>query len=245
MPTQKQLRQEIQMIRLINDSVRANQGRPITIRTRDMSLKGVERAEFANARQSDGFEGVPDICLFLRTRTGTNVLNISMKGLNAVTLGGGGMLGIKKLLPIMASRFLWGAYHNHLDNGLKKGDRVPDTYALLDLEDRIKLMVGDSRVGGTTHLLFIGQMDIQDAAIFHNRSLFLPGNFHSPRQFAIDNELFFRLHSQRGSQRFDPDLQYADRTPRIYGATPDKKSGGGKLNLVLRGSQDPKKIIEI
>ena len=107
-------RQENEFCLAINNAVKENSDEPITLKTKDASIKGVMKAEKYSGRQRSGSEPYTDVQLF----TKRGILNLSMKGPNAPSLAGGGLRGIEEIIPGLGARFFRSAYDNHIKKGI-------------------------------------------------------------------------------------------------------------------------------
>lgn len=221
-------RQENEFCLAINNAVKENSDEPITLKTKDASIKGVMKAEKYSGRQRSGSEPYTDVQLF----TKRGILNLSMKGPNAPSLAGGGLRGIEEIIPGLGARFFRAAYDNHVKKGLKAGDKVPDTYGKLNDKDKKLLVIGNKPMGGPIDYMYIGPMDV--TSTFKNGVLQVNGNLTDAKKYAKSKDLFFRLRARRVDQTFDPDASDRNGVPRIYGRSPSRGDSVGRLVVTDR-----------
>ncbi len=200
-----------------------NGDKPITLKTKDATIKGVIKAEKYSGRQRSGSEPYTDVQVF----TSKGILNLSMKGPAAPSLAGGGLRGVEEIIPGIGARFFRTAYDNHIKNGLKPGDKVPDTYARLNDKDKNLLVIGNAAMGGPIHYMYIGPMDVKSK--YNNGTLEINGSAIDAKKYSKEHDLFFRLRARRVDQTFDPEASDKNGVPKIYGKSPSKGDSAGRL----------------
>lgn len=216
-------RQENAFVDAVNKAVEMNAGKPITVNTKDSAVKGVVKAEKFQGRQVSGSEPYTDVQLF----TSKGILNLSMKGPAAPSLAGGGLRGIETVIPGLGARFYRAALDNHLKNGLKPGEKVPDTYAILNKNDKELLVIGNPSIGGPIDYMYIGPMNVKST--FKNGVLRVNGKLIPAARYAKEHELYFRLRARRGDQVFAPDRS-KNGIPLIYSrSNHPKRDNQGRL----------------
>lgn len=216
-------RQETGFVDAVNDAVKMNGDKPITLKTKDATIKGVIKAEKYSGRQRSGSEPYTDVQVF----TSKGILNLSMKGPAAPSLAGGGLRGVEEIIPGIGARFFRTAYDNHIKNGLKPGDKVPDTYARLNDKDKNLLVIGNAAMGGPIHYMYIGPMDVKSK--YNNGTLEINGSAIDAKKYSKEHDLFFRLRARRVDQTFDPEASDKNGVPKIYGKSPSKGDSAGRL----------------
>lgn len=216
-------RQETGFVDAINDAVHKNGDKPITLVTKDATIKGVIKAEKYSGRQRSGSEPYTDVQVF----TSKGILNFSMKGPSAPSLAGGGLRGIEEIIPGIGARFFRTAYDNHLKNGLKPGDKVPDTYAKLNDKDKNLLVIGNAAMGGPIHYMYIGPMSV--VSKYDDGTLTVNGSAIDAKKYAKEHDLYFRLRARRVDQTFDPEASDKNGVPKIYGKSPSRGDSAGRL----------------
>tara|TARA_R110000796_G_C14521316_1_gene430891 strand:+ start:496 stop:1251 length:756 start_codon:yes stop_codon:yes gene_type:complete len=216
-------RQENGFVDAVAQAITANGDKPITIKTKDATVKGVIKAEKYTGRQVSGSEPYTDVQLF----TSKGIINLSMKGPSAPSLAGGGLRGIEEIIPGLGARFFRAAYDNHIKKGLKAGDKVPDTYGKLNDKDKKLLVIGNKPMGGPIDYMYIGPMDVKSE--FKNGVLTVNGSLTDSKKYSDSKDLFFRLRARRVDQTFDPEASDKNRVPKIYGKSPSKGDSAGRL----------------
>lgn len=216
-------RQENGFVDAINNAVKENGDKPVTLKTKDATIKGVIKAEKYTGRQKSGSEPYTDVQLF----TSKGIINLSMKGPSAPSLAGGGLRGIEEIIPGIAARFFRAAYDNHIKKGLKPGDKVPDTYAVLNDKDKNLLVIGNKAMGGPIDYMYIGPMNV--ASTHKNGTVEVNGSLIDSKKYANSKDLYFRLRARRVDQTFDPEASDKNGIPKIYGKSPSKGDSAGRL----------------
>ena len=150
-------RQERGVVNAIQEAIKKNKGNPVTIKVGKTTLIGVKNAEKFPGRQASGSEGYPDVELMLYDG---KKLNLSLKGLTAPSLAGGGFRGIELAVPGMGKRFMLAAAAQLKSDKLKPGDKIPDIYGKIGQTDKIKIVVGTKSMGGKIDYMYIGPMDV-------------------------------------------------------------------------------------
>lgn len=224
-------RQENGFVDAVAQAVAENGDKPITIKTKDATVKGVIKAEKFSGRQRSGSEPYTDVQLF----TSRGITNLSMKGPSAPSLAGGGLRGIEEIIPGLGARFFRAAYDNHIKKRLKPGDKVPDTYGKLNDKDKKLLVIGNKPMGGPIDYMYIGPMDVKSN--FRNGVLEVNGSLIDSNKYADSKDLFFRLRARRGDQTFDPEASDRNGVPKIYGKSPSKGDSAGRLMVTDKAAK--------
>lgn len=224
-------RQENGFVDAVAQAVAENGDKPITIKTKDATVKGVIKAEKFSGRQRSGSEPYTDVQLF----TSRGIINLSMKGPSAPSLAGGGLRGIEEIIPGLGARFFRAAYDNHIKKKLKPGDKVPDTYGKLNDKDKKLLVIGNKPMGGPIDYMYIGPMDVKSN--FRNGVLEVNGSLIDSNKYADSKDLFFRLRARRGDQTFDPEASDRNGVPKIYGKSPSKGDSAGRLMVTDKAAK--------
>lgn len=224
-------RQENGFVDAVAQAVAENGDKPITIKTKDATIKGVIKAEKFGGRQRSGSEPYTDVQLF----TSRGIINLSMKGPSAPSLAGGGLRGIEEIIPGLGARFFRAAYDNHVKKKLKPGDKVPDTYGKLNDKDKKLLVIGNKPMGGPIDYMYIGPMDVKSN--FRNGVLDVNGSLIDSKKYADSKDLFFRLRARRGDQTFDPEASDRNGVPKIYGKSPSKGDSAGRLMVTDKAAK--------
>lgn len=221
-------RQENGIVREIGKAVRANKNNPITVVAGKTKIPGIIKAYKYTGRQQGGSE--PYIDVVFETYNGAK-LGLSCKGPSAPSLAGGGLSGLELAVPGIAKKFMNAAY-NHLKNKLKlqPGDKVPDVYGKIGPSDKIKIVVGNAKMGGPIDYMFVGLMDVSVVYKAENNELIFKSTEITPaKEYAKSHNLYFRLRARREDQRFDPTAKHSNGTPKIYGKSPSRGDSAGRI----------------
>jgi hypothetical protein len=220
-------RQENGIVKAITDAVRKNKKNPITLVAGKTKITGVIGAHKFTGRQAGGSEPYTDVVIELKNK---KTLNLSCKGESAPSLAGGGLKGIELAIPGLARSFFAGA-HKHLQNTLKlkPGDKVPDVYGQISLQDKLILAIGNKKMGGPIDFMYIGPMTVVATYDSAKNVLTMNAALTAADEFARTHDLYFRLRARREDQRFDPDARDSQGTPKIYGKSPSKGDSAGRL----------------
>jgi hypothetical protein len=230
-------RQETAFVELVNTSVKMNNDTPITLITKEATIKNVLKAEKFEGRQESGSEPYTDVRLI----TSTKIINLSMKGPSAPSLAGGGLRGIEAIIPGIGAKFFRAAYDNLIKKGLSLGDKVPDTFGDLNDKDKLLLVVGNKAMGGPIHYMYIGPMDVTGK--FEDGKLTVNGKCINSKKYAKSKNLYFRLRARRIDQRFDPEAADKNNTPKIYGKSPSRGDSAGRLVVTDKKSSKGEVVV--
>lgn len=231
-------RQENSFIAAVEKAIKDNGGKPITVQSQEDTIKNVTGAEKYKGRTASGSEPYTDIVI----KTTNGDVNVSMKGPSAPSIAGGGLSGIEEIIPGIGNRFFKAAHKNHIDHGLKAGQKVPDTFGLLSDKDKQKLVIGTAAMGGPIDYMYIGPMDVK-ATNISTGEIQVNGNIIPAKLYASEHSLFFRLRARRDDQTFDPDAKDKDGIPKIYGKSSSKGDSAGRL-VVTDKPSSTRNIIE-
>jgi hypothetical protein len=221
-------RQENGIVKAVSDAVKANKNNPITVVAGKTKIPGVVKAYKFTGRQEGGSE--PYIDVVFEMHNGKQV-GLSCKGKSAPSLAGGGLSGLELAVPGIAKKFMTSAF-NHLSKKLKlqAGDKVPDVYGKIGSADKVKIVVGNKKMGGPIDYMFVGTMDVKakyDQA--KNELTFGDTEITPAKKYAEEHELYFRLRARREDQRFDPTSKDKDGSPKIYGKSPSRGDSAGRI----------------
>ena len=145
-------RQENTFVDSINNAVKKNPA-GIKVKAGSQTISGVIKAEKFTGRQISGSEPYIDVNLHLAD--GKTTVGISMKGNTAPSLAGGGLKGINLAVPGLANKFMK-AVLEHLKKKIKPGDKVPDCYGKISDQHKVKIVVGNTDMGGPIDYMYIG-----------------------------------------------------------------------------------------
>ena len=228
-------RQERGVINAIQSAVRKNKKNPITVKAGKTLIPGVIDAKKFTGRQAGGSEPYTDVVLVTCEK---KEINLSLKGESAPSLAGGGLKGLELAVPGIAKRFMTEAFE-HLTKRLKlnPGDKVPDVYGKINPRDKVKIVVGNTKMGGPIDYMYIGPMNVQSRYDVRTNTLIMNGELTEANHYAKTHELYFRLRARREDQRFDPTAKDASGTPRIYGKSPSR---GDSIGRIVVASSTPR-----
>jgi hypothetical protein len=223
-------RQEMGVINSINNSVKKNKNNPITVIAGKTKIAGVIKAKKFGGRQLGGSEPYTDVVLVIISGKKTVELNLSLKGESAPSLAGGGLKGLELAVPGIAKKFMESVYIRLKNKEkLSVGDKVPDVYGKIGNTDKIKIVVGNVKMGGPIDYMYIGPMNVLGKYDEKNNSLILNGTLTESKEYAKTNELYFRLRARREDQRFDPTAKDKMGVHKIYGVSPSKGDSAGRI----------------
>lgn len=221
-------RQENGIVKAVSDAVKANKNNPITVVAGKTKIPGVVKAYKFTGRQEGGSE--PYIDVVFEMHNGKQV-GLSCKGKSAPSLAGGGLSGLELAVPGIAKKFMTSAF-NHLSKKLKlqPGDKVPDVYGKIGSADKVKIVVGNKKMGGPIDYMFVGTMDVKAKYDQTKNELTFGDTEITPaKKYAEEHELYFRLRARREDQRFDPTSKDKDGSPKIYGKSPSRGDSAGRI----------------
>jgi len=224
-------RQETGFVNAVKNAVRVNKNNPITLIAGKVVIEGVIDANKFKGRQESGGEPYTDVQLTVVKAEGkTETINLSLKGKTSPSLAGGGLKGLETISPGIAARYMK-AVHKHLveNVGLRRGDKVPDVYGLLNPVVGEKIVIGNSRMGGPIHYMYIGRMVVDSMYRPQTNQLVLRGNLIPADEYAKTRDLYFRLRARREDQRFDPDAKDPSGAPKVYGKSPSRGDSAGRI----------------
>lgn len=220
-------RQEQGVINAINSAVKKNKNNPVTVVAGKTVISGVKKADKFKGRQEGGSEPYTDVVFILHNG---KQINLSLKGESAPSLAGGGLKGLELAVPGIAKKFMNAAY-TELKNKkkLNPGDKVPDVFGKIGGADKVKIVVGNAKMGGPIDYMYIGPMSVTGPYDAKKNTVTLNGAMTEAKAYAKSHELYFRLRARREDQRFDPDAKDKDGSPKIYGVSPSKGDSAGRI----------------
>jgi hypothetical protein len=223
-------RQEKGVIDSVNNAVKKNKNNPITVIAGKTKIIGVTGAQKYGGRQAGGSEPYTDVVFNVIKGKKTEQLNLSLKGESAPSLAGGGLKGLELAVPGIAKKFMKTAFEHlvHKEK-LVVGDKVPDVYGKIGSKDKIKIVVGNEKMGGPIDYMYIGPMSVSGKYDEKKNQLNLNGELTEANEYAKTHELYFRLRARREDQRFDPNAKDTQGTPKIYGKSPSKGDSAGRI----------------
>lgn len=224
-------RQENGFIAAVKSAVKKNQKNPITLIAGKVVIEGVIDANKYKGRQESGSEPYTDVQLTVIKEKGKEeMVNLSLKALSAPSLAGGGLKGLESISPGLAGRYMK-AVRKHLVEKVKlrRGDKVPDVYGKMNPSLKKKIVIGNEKIGGPIHFMYIGRMSVDFKYDEKKNRLILFGNLIPAEVYAKTHDLYFRLRARREDQRFDPDAKDSSGAPKIYGKSPSRGDSAGRI----------------
>ena len=221
-------RQENGIVDAVKKAVAANKKNPITIVAGKTKIPGVISCQKYTGRQAGGSE--PYIDIEITFHDGEKI-GLSCKGKSAPSLAGGGLSGLELAVPGIAKKFMVAAF-KHLKDKVKlnPGDKVPDVYGMIGASDKVKIVVGNTKMGGPIDYMYVGVMDVK--AKYNpdtNELVFADTEITKAVKYANDHDLYFRLRARREDQRFDITAKDKDGSPKIYGKSPSRGDSAGRI----------------
>jgi len=223
-------RQEMGVIKSVTDAIKKNKNNPVTVVAGKTKITGVIGAIKYPGRQLGGSEPYTDVVFIVSKGKKKEEINLSLKGESAPSLAGGGLKGLELAVPGIAKKFMKAA-HQELTKVKKMvvGDKVPDVYGKIGNTDKVKIVVGNEKMGGPIDYMYIGPMDVRGPYDAKKNEVNLNGNLTEAVEYAKTHELYFRLRARREDQRFDPEAKDTQGTPKIYGKSPSKGDSAGRI----------------
>jgi hypothetical protein len=223
-------RQETGVINFIQAGIKKNKNNPVTVVAGKVKIHGVIDARKYTGRQAGGSEPYTDVELVVLVKGKETTVNLSLKGESAPSLAGGGLKGLELASPGIATKFMKTA-HKHLlqKEKLAIGDKVPDVYGKIGDSDKVKIVVGNTKMGGPIDYMYIGPMNVSGPYNEKNNEVILNGQLTEATKYAKTHQLYFRLRARREDQRFDPDAKDTKGVPKIYGKSPSKGDSAGRI----------------
>lgn len=222
-------RQEKGIVDAITDAVKANNGNHVTVLAGKTKIPGVISARKANIRSQSGSE--PYIDILLKIEGKNEEVGLSCKGKTAPSLAGGGLSGLELAVPGISKKFMTSALNHLIKNmKLKAGDKVPDVYGKIGANDKVKIVIGNKKMGGPIDYMFVGIMDVSAKYDpVKNELTFRDTEITTAKEYAQKHTLYFRLRARREDQRFDPEAKDMNGSPKIYGKSPTSGESAGRI----------------
>ena len=228
-------RQETGLVDAINKAVKeykagkGNKHKGIRINTPAGSLNSIVMAEKYSGLSAIGNEPYTDVILHT---VGGRKWNVSMKGMSAPSLAGGGAKGLEQAVPGLAGKFIRAAHRAYLRKGYKTGDDIPDAYGKIPDDKVIRILKGTASMGGPIHYMYVGPMDVISRFDDRIGILTVNGNFTAISRYARDHELIFRMRKRRSDQMFVTEGTDKLGHPSIYGKSPSRGDSAKRVVVV-------------
>jgi len=218
-------RQERGLVDAINSGFGKNGAKPFTlVGANGVRITNVISAEKFEGRSSAGTEPYTDVIISTKTKK----INVSNKGESAPSIAGGGLAGLELAVPGLTKLFLEAALKEYKSKGFKAGmSGLPDMYGKVSDSLKETIVVGNEKMGGPIHYMYIGPMDVKFT--FSNGVLRVNGNFYEAKKYAKDNDLYLRLRKRREDQPFEPTKKDSKNLPLILGRSPSRGDSGRRI----------------
>jgi len=221
-------RQETGLVDAINHHYSLVQ-QPFTLRAGSTSLTSVISARKVEGRLPNGNEPYPDVEITTSTR---KLYKLSMKGLSAPSMAGGGLDGLERTVPGFSGRFLNAALQEYIRRGYQNGDQIPDIFGRVSDNLKRTIVLGTPDIGGPISHMYIGPMDVVGTR--SGNSLVVNGGLYNATSYANSHNLFLRLRKRRGDQPFDSTTRDNRGYPLILGRSPTAGDTGRRIVIVDR-----------
>ena len=235
-------RQEYGLITAINSGFGQNNAQPFTIVGRNGTrISGVVSAEKFEGRSSAGTEPYTDVIITLKKGGRTTKINISNKGESAPSIAGGGISGLEEAAPGLTRKFLEAALQEYQDKGFIEGmSNLPDMYGKVSDSLKEQIVVGNEKMGGPIHYMYIGPMNVTSS--FSNGVLRVNGGFYEAKKYARENDLYLRLRKRRADQPFTLSETDNRGMPLILGKSPSR---GDKGRRIVTAKSTPRNALTV
>lgn len=213
-----QQRQESGLVAMINDLTLSG---PIQIPGIAGMIYG---ADAAPEMSKHGKENLVDVVLY-RGEHKNPIINVSCKQTKAADLGGGGMAGLRIIVPELIQKLYRQVQIDLREAGFEEGVQyntkdIP-TFVYQIPERYLKqIFRGHEKIGGTIDYMYIGPPDV----IYENGKL--NGDFISPDDFARRSKFYFRLRTRDVIQG-KVEINFSKKTdgfPAIFVTGPAKRN---------------------
>ena len=158
--------------------------------------------EIISAEKKTGMSAVgkePYIDIYITDKRGKKH-GVSCKGRSAPSLAGGGVAGLKVVVPGLITK-LYATIEDYLKSqGLKEGDivkidSIPDLYIKIPENYVEKILVGTPAMGGPVTHMYVGDMDVR--ATQTGSTLNLNGEFYTIEQYQKKiGDFYFRVRKR-------------------------------------------------
>jgi len=208
-------RQELGLIEAINTAVRESAEAWVPGIGRDNPLRGASKREGLSEVGQE-----PYIDVYVETKNGK--LGVSCKGESAPSLAGGGIAGLKVVVP----ELLKGVYNTVSDYLKKKGyaegvivdaDDVPDLFIEVPAKYLKLILVGNKKMGGPIDYMYVGKMDVKSSLDSKTKTLDLNGNFYSIDAYMKKvGKLYFRIRKRDLQPNNEIMITYREKNKEGY-----------------------------
>ena len=138
--------------------------------------------------------------IVIETKMADN-LGVSCKGDEAASLAGGGLLGLKYVVPNLVDN-MYEIMQDYMkvDLGLRDGDIVPagfvpDMFFQIPITEIKNILVGNETIGGPIHYMYVGKMDVNYTV--NNDTISLNGRFYDIDSYIEEKkDFYFRIRKR-------------------------------------------------
>lgn len=233
-------RQELGLIDAINEAVFPTGYVKIPTFRTAVGIPEVISAEKKTGMAPNGKE--PYIDVYVVDKRGTKH-GVSCKGNSAPSLAGGGVAGLRVVVPELVTK-LYATIEDYLKSkGLKDGDvvkidSIPDLYIKIPNDYVEKILKGTPAMGGPVTHMYVGDMDVRPTQA--GSTLNLNGSFYTIEQYQKKiGDFYFRVRKRDVDSEPAGDMKivYNSKTregyPKLFeGATRQKNL----VRIVIQGS---------
>ena len=219
-------RQERGLVTIINEATMSG---PIQIQNVTGKISGAGKVE---GLSKIGQEPYTDIYLLDDKK---KKLNVSCKGPDAPSLGGGGLKGLLVIVPDVIKKLYESIQKDLSEMGFVDGEEytstdIPDLFYELPSSAINKIFVGNEKMGGPIHYMYIGPMDVT-----YNNGKF-NGEFIEVMKYAKKYKFMFRLRKRDVGAKVRIDFKSKDRN----GLPPVYKTGSKTSSRLVVTNSAPK-----
>jgi hypothetical protein len=160
---------------------------------------------------------------------------VSCKGDSAPSLAGGGLAGLKVIVPDLIDK-LYGTVEKYLkqemrlkDGDIIKIDSIPDLYVRIPQRYIEKILVGTPQMGGPVTHMYVGKMDVASNKSGSTLN-FTNGRFYTIEEYQRKiGDFYFRVRKRdvdsepKGEMRISYNKKNREGYPKLFeGATREK-----------------------
>jgi hypothetical protein len=220
------------LIKDINNAIRSNKNKPITIRASDIFIYDVFGARKYPGGQAGTIEPHTDIILDKRAGKKTN---ISLKQGPLSSLTKGNARGLEAIIPGIIRKLSIAALNKLKQINIEDGERVPPIFGHLQELDKERLFVGKTSTGGPVDYLYIGNGTTQYDE--DEELLSIDGNLVDPISYVKKRDFYLKMMPLYDDQVFDSKLSVGG-IPKIYDKSKDHKISENIIILTEDVSED-------
>jgi hypothetical protein len=213
------------LLKDINNAIRTNKNKPITIQASNTIIYDVFGARKFPGGQAGSIE--PHTDLILDKRAGKKT-NISFKQAPLSSLSKGNSRGLEAIVPGIVSKFMNTVLTKLKQMKLDEGDPVPPILGKLNESDKQRIFIGKTSTGGPVDFVYVGSQSTEyneDAEV-----LTIDGQLIDPVTFIKKKTFYLSLRPLYDDQTFDFKTVVGG-IPKIYGKSIDHKISESIISL--------------